>query len=207
MKYLSVDQAYYGEIVIKKSRFISCVMPLETEPDARQNLEDIRKKWPQAAHYCYAMILREPAAQKYSDDGEPSGTAGTPILQVLKNFELKNVLAVVIRYFGGTLLGASGLVRAYSEAVITALNQAHICEYMMCRIYTCSLEYSFWADIERNLVRSGSIRIKKIEFSSQVELEILVPLEKEDRIIDQLNASTNGSIKLRLSGEGYFPGI
>ncbi|NLJ72270.1 MAG: YigZ family protein, partial [Syntrophomonadaceae bacterium] len=116
MYYYSVSDEVIGEIVIKKSRFIGYISPVNSETEAEDIVKKAKQKWPNARHYCYAYVLREQNLERYSDDGEPSGTAGVPILGVLRNQNLENIIVVVTRYFGGTLLGAPGLVRAYSNA-------------------------------------------------------------------------------------------
>ncbi len=122
--YVCLAQEAASELVIKKSRFLCRLIPAETEEQARQEIEKVRKEHYNARHNCFAMILgANRDFEKSSDDGEPQGTAGIPMLEVLRKSGLTNILAVVTRYFGGTLLGAGGLVRAYSGAVAQALEE------------------------------------------------------------------------------------
>ena len=117
--YQTVYRGGMGEIIEKKSRFIAEVYPIESEEQAAQILEETRKKYWDARHHCWAYVLgRNPAAERMSDDGEPAGTAGKPILEVIRGRKLTDVLVIVTRYFGGTLLGTGGLVRAYTSADI-----------------------------------------------------------------------------------------
>lgn len=119
----SVDKVYINEIIIQKSRFICLLYPILNN-DINDILNSVKEKYKGATHYCYAFITGN--HQKYSDDGEPSGTAGNPILNVLKNKNLENVLAIVVRYFGGIKLGSGGLVRAYAKATSECINIANI---------------------------------------------------------------------------------
>lgn len=119
-----IETEYIHEIEIKKSRFIALIVPIYHVDDVKKKLEQVKKDYPGATHYCYAYILLH--EKRCSDDGEPSKTAGQPILNVLEKQQLSYVLAIVIRYFGGIKLGAGGLVRAYTNAVIQVLEKAHI---------------------------------------------------------------------------------
>ena len=126
MNYTSIRQDIVTELETKNSRIITWVSPISSQSEAEQIMSAARKRWPGATHYCFAWITRDPLMERCSDDGEPSGTAGLPILTVLKSRGLENILTVVVRYFGGTLLGASGLVRAYADSTRNALEQADI---------------------------------------------------------------------------------
>ena len=119
-----IETKYIHEIEIKKSKFIALIVPVYHVDDVKKKLEQVKKDYPGATHYCYAYILLQ--EKRCSDDGEPSKTAGQPILNVLEKQQLSYVLAIVIRYFGGIKLGAGGLVRAYTNAVIQVLEKAHI---------------------------------------------------------------------------------
>ncbi len=122
----TIDNIYTNEIVIQKSRFICKIFPVNDIQNIDTILTEIKKEYKGATHYCYAYIIGN--SQKYSDDKEPNGTAGIPILNVLKNKNLNNILVVVIRYFGGIKLGAGGLLRAYTKAVVECLNLANLKE-------------------------------------------------------------------------------
>ncbi len=135
MLYKTIKKPIESELIEKKSRFICILNPSSDTNEVEQILASIRKQYPGARHYCYAYRIKSDGSiiEKYSDDGEPNSTAGVPMLNVLKQQEMENVLAVVVRYFGGTLLGTGGLVRAYSGAVIQSLDLAEI----------ISMEYSW----------------------------------------------------------------
>lgn len=143
MNYLSIQDATIHEIEIKKSRFICYLFPIRTPEEATEHLAVLRKEHYKANHCCYAYILNEQSSvQRMSDDGEPAGTAGIPMLEVLKQQELTYILAVVVRYFGGTKLGAGGLIRAYSHAVSEALNHAQLVQNVLQITGKISLSYA-----------------------------------------------------------------
>ncbi len=135
MFYKTIKEVVTTEINIKKSRFISLLIPQNQLQSVEKALRDARQKYPGANHYCYAYIIKQYAAllERCSDDGEPSKTAGWPMLNVLKMKSLENVMAIVIRYFGGTLLGTGGLVKAYTQSVQTALDAAKIVNMEYCQ--------------------------------------------------------------------------
>ena len=122
----SIKENVSGEIIEKKSRFIANIFYIESESEAEDIIKEIKKEYYDARHNCFAYIIDRENISKFSDDGEPSGTAGVPILNILKGRNLSNILVIVTRYFGGTLLGTGGLVRAYSDATIEALKNADI---------------------------------------------------------------------------------
>ena len=135
------------EIEIKKSRFITCLIPVTDSSDVKEKIEQIKKEYPGATHYCYAYILLHD--KRCSDDGEPSKTAGQPILNVLEKHHLYYILAIVIRYFGGIKLGAGGLVRAYSNATIQGVNQAKIVPLILKQHVLITFPY----DLEQTILK------------------------------------------------------
>lgn len=135
------------EIEIKKSRFITCLIPVTDSSDVKKKIEQIKKEYPGATHYCYAYILLHD--KRCSDDGEPSKTAGQPILNVLEKHHLYYILAIVIRYFGGIKLGAGGLVRAYSNATIHGVNQANIVPLILKQ----HIQITFPYDLEQTILK------------------------------------------------------
>lgn len=166
----SIDNIYENEIVIDKSRFICILYPINDTNNINSIIEKIKLKYENATHYCYAYITSN--NQKYSDDGEPSGTAGSPILNVLKNKNLENILAIVIRYFGGIKLGAGGLVRAYTKAVTECIK---ICKFHEIQSYI-NLELTLtYENINYiyNLINEKYIKQK--DFENFIKLSILMP--------------------------------
>ncbi len=147
-RFLSIEKPSVNEIVILKSRFICSVMPVDGEEEAKAFISSVRARYTDANHNCYAYVADEGGFYvKFSDDGEPQGTAGMPMLEALKNRKLKKVAAVVTRYFGGTKLGAGGLVRAYSESVCSALDLAGIVEYVQSKTVKVELSFSAYPKI------------------------------------------------------------
>ena len=166
--YHTIYKGGNGEIVEKKSRFIAEVHPVTSEEEAMEILEQTRKQYWDARHHCWAYIIgRNPAAERMSDDGEPAGTAGKPILEVIRGRELTNVLVIVTRYFGGIKLGAGGLTRAYSQAVADALKEANIVEKHLIDVYDVSLDYSFTKKFE-HLLKVNDIDCINKEYDEQV---------------------------------------
>jgi len=173
----SVKEMKYGELVISKSRFIAFLIPVKDEQEVQSELSKIRKTEPGASHYCYAYVMGPHGEmQKASDDGEPQKTAGIPILEVLKKQELTNVIAIVVRYFGGILLGSGGLIRAYSKAVsqllphleFTTLQHMLLCE-MIC-------DYATFAEVEH--VLKDKVGIRQTTFLDKVTLEFVIHSEQ-----------------------------
>lgn len=184
-EYKTIENICEGEITEKKSRFIATVYPVESEEAAIELIEAHKKKYWDARHNCYAYIIgKNSELMRFSDDGEPSGTAGKPILEVIKGSELTNVLVVVTRYFGGVLLGTGGLVRAYSSATLTGIAAGRILTVRLMHKYCIRLDYSLIGKI-KYFLNSENIEIVNEIYESDVAIEILVTDEKEiDKLID-----------------------
>lgn len=146
----TINKNVKNEIIIKNSRFITIIIKIRTKEEAENYLNEIKSTYPKATHYCYAYKIGE-SIKKASDDGEPQGTAGIPILNVLDKENITNVIAVVIRYFGGIKLGASGLIRAYSKSVRDALNNTEINELIKATIYDITIPYAKEKEITREI--------------------------------------------------------
>lgn len=156
------------EIVIKKSRFLGYAFLVGSAEEANETLAALRKRHWDASHHCSAYVLGEDKQlQKYSDDGEPQGTAGMPILQVLHHKDVTNTMVVVVRYFGGVLLGAGGLVRAYSEAAAKALDAAGLCQYVPVIRWGFSVDYAHWARLDRFL-QDADIQLEQTDYGAEV---------------------------------------
>lgn len=192
-----------GEIVEKKSRFIATVCPIHSEEDAVMFIEKIKKKYWDARHNCHAFILGERnEVSRCSDDGEPSGTAGKPMLDVLLGAGLHNVCVVVTRYFGGTLLGTGGLVRAYSQAVQAGLENSLIVEKKLCcrmKIYT---DYNGIGKIQYILGKSPAITLNT-EYTERVVVEILIEKGNFDSLCKEIVEATSGRAELETLDECY----
>lgn len=175
-RYKTVRQASSKEIVIKKSRFIGHVMPVESEEEAVAFIEEIKKKHWNATHNCSAYMIGErDEIQKQSDDGEPSGTAGKPILEVIRNQGRKNVAIVVTRYFGGIMLGAGGLIRAYTDGAVAAIESGEPITRVLHRQILVELDYTWLGKVENEL-RNRGVRMGETNFADTVTLTCL-PLD------------------------------
>lgn len=165
-----------NEIVILKSRFIARIVPVKSEDEAQKKLLDTRLLYPLASHYCYAYIIGDQGEiQKASDDGEPQKTAGIPILEVLKKHQVTNVIAIVVRYFGGTLLGSSGLIRAYSKAVSTLFDNIEYTSLYHMLACEMTVSYSAFAEMERYL--KDQVVIDEISYLENVKIKFSIQRE------------------------------
>lgn len=155
-EYFITSENGQAEVVEKKSRFIARVIPVSSEEDALEKIESLKKKYWDARHNCYAFCLgANNEIQRFSDDGEPQGTAGKPILEVLLNKNVHNTLILVTRYFGGTLLGTGGLIRAYGQAALEGLSNAEIMEVSEGVSFELSVDYESIGKIKYNMVQFG----------------------------------------------------
>lgn len=178
-----------AEIVEKKSRFIANVKEVKTEAEAISFIENIRKKYYDARHNCYAYVLgnfKETKQYKYSDDGEPANTAGKPMLDVLLNENITNVCAVVTRYFGGTLLGTGGLIRAYQGALKEALKTSEILSLYEGEIFTLSFDYSLFGKL-KYFIEEKKYFIIDTNYGLNVKIKVLVNIEEIDTFLNSLS--------------------
>ncbi|MGI6585484.1 MAG: YigZ family protein [Gracilibacteraceae bacterium] len=187
--------------VEKKSRFISYAQPVYSEEEALQFLGNIRKKHYDATHNCYAYILGESMnIQRSSDDGEPSGTAGVPILEVLKKEELTNSMIIVTRYFGGIMLGAGGLIRAYTEGAVNGIKAAGTVRVQPFAVYQLKMDYNFLSKLQYEIPKKNYI-IESIEYLENVTMKALAASEHRDDFIKDIAQWTNGDIPAEPLGE------
>ncbi|MHC8523526.1 YigZ family protein [Rossellomorea marisflavi] len=191
-KYYTVKGPGENEIVIERSRFIAHVARAETEEDAQAFIADIKKKHWDATHNCSAYMIGENnLIQKANDDGEPSGTAGVPMLEVLKKRDLKDTVVVVTRYFGGIKLGAGGLIRAYGKSTSEGLNATGVVERKLMRIMKTKIDYTWLGKVE-NEVRSSHYQLKEIHYLDAVEVEVYVEEAAKDDFTSWMTELTNG---------------
>ena len=193
------------EIEIKRSRFITWVGRVESEEDAREFIQAARDAFPDARHHCSAFIVHVDGAQEIersSDDGEPSGTAGTPMLEVLKGSGLVNVCAVVIRYFGGTKLGTGGLVSAYTNAVSGALDALPRATRDLRELVTVNLPHAEAGRIESEL-RNAGIEVVDIEYGALACYTLAFAPGERERVDAQLAASTQGTAETKEAGHRW----
>lgn len=181
-----------GEVVEKKSRFIATTRPVESEAEAAAFIEEMKKKYWDARHNCSAWVIGDRAQlTRCSDDGEPSQTAGRPMLDVLLGREVRNICVVVTRYFGGTLLGTGGLVRAYSAAVSEALGNSVIVEKIAARKLAVHTNYNDIGKLQY-LAGQNQITILDTAYTDQVTITLLLPVSAADQIKSQITEKTNG---------------
>ena len=180
-----------GSITEKRSEFIAQLFPAETEEECREIIETVKAKHHKARHNVWAYILREPAATRYSDDGEPQGTGGIPVLGVLQKSELTDVCCVVTRYFGGVLLGAPGLTRAYSGAAAEAVKAAELLHFKESLRIRLETDYSFYGTLSHMMPQFG-IRDAGSDFSDKVTLLFDIPAEEYPAMESALTELYNG---------------
>ena len=182
-KYKTIALPSEGEFKEKGSKFLAYAIPMLLDSELQILIEPIRKLHPKARHFCYAYRLGlDKNNFRTNDDGEPSGTAGKPILGQIDSFEITNVLVVVVRYFGGTLLGTSGLIEAYRESTKDALNQSQIIDKQLCNVYQFLFDYSLMSDV-MNALKKQNISILKKEFLETASIEVAIPCNETDETI------------------------
>ena len=193
------------EFVEKKSRFIGRIWPVETEEEALEKIQAMKKQHYDATHNCWAYIIKD-GAVRFSDDGEPGGTAGMPMLQVLQREELYNVVCVVTRYFGGILLGAGGLVRAYTKGAKIAVDAAGKSMKRVWKVLYVPCPYTFFERVKLEIAAFGGV-LRNTEFGAEVELEILLPRDQAEPFLDKLTDMTSGTVEGMEIGTEYraFP--
>lgn len=193
-----------GELVEKKSRFIARTCPIESEEEALAFIEKMRKQYWDARHHCSAYVLGERnQIQRCSDDGEPGQTAGRPMLDVILGAEVHNICIVVIRYFGGTLLGTGGLVRAYSGAAQEGLKNSKILEKCLGRQLRITTDYTGVGKIQY-ILGQNKIAAMDSQYTDQVEITAMVPFAKVDQIVSAVTEGTNGKAAMELGEEEYY---
>lgn len=194
-----------SEIVEKKSRFIAALAPAESEEEAAAFIESVKKKHWDARHNCSAFVLGERAQiTRCSDDGEPAGTAGKPMLEVLLGAGMRNTAAVVTRYFGGVLLGTGGLVRAYTRAVQAGLEASSVAVMSYGTEFRLVTDYNGIGKIQYMLGQRG-LEIREPEYTDAVALKLIVPYEDCQEVCKELTEATAGRIKIEELKKGYFP--
>ena len=190
----------YGEseLIIQKSRFITYVNRAETEQQAQDFINNIKEKHKSANHNCSAYIIGEhDNIQKANDDGEPSGTAGVPMLEVLKKQGLQDTVVVVTRYFGGIKLGGGGLIRAYGKATTEGIDAAKVVERKLHHLMKVSIDYTWLGKVE-NEVRNSVYPLKEINYADLVEVFVFTKADKEEDFVNWIAEITNGQAKIEL---------
>lgn len=202
-----VYRAGQGEIVEKKSRFIANIFPVHSEEEALAYIEEIRKKHYDARHNCFAYVIGEKhEVMRSSDDGEPSGTAGRPMLEVLMGEELHDVLAIVTRYFGGTLLGTGGLVRAYSAAVKEGLLKTEVIERLSGKKVKIQTDYNGIGKLQYIMGQLGVTELQA-DYGENVEITVAVPEEAVSKFQKEVIEASGGRAVMEELGRIYYSEI
>ena len=200
--YKSVKQCSEAEYTVNRSRFIGRCFPVDSEEAALCLLGDIRKKHWDATHNCFAYRIGDNAAARFSDDGEPGGTAGKPIMDVLTGRELTNVLCVVTRYFGGILLGAGGLVRAYSKSAADAVTKAGMVSYLPGTILDIPMDYSRYGALE-GFIRANA-EVRNVAFAQNVVVTVAVEDTNLLKFMKEVTERSDGRCTPVTIGTGYM---
>jgi uncharacterized YigZ family protein len=201
--YKTVKTMGSAKMEVKRSNFIGWAAPAENEDEAIRFIQEINSIHREATHNCFAFSVGiTNVIQRINDDGEPSGTAGRPILEVIQNLQLKNVVVVVTRYFGGTLLGTGGLVRAYTRAAQIGIDAAEIIEKLLYSNIKVTVDYTFFGKLQNEIIKLNQL-IKKIDYTDNVTLDLMVEYELKSSVVDKLREITGGQMILQ-EGPDYF---
>ncbi|AOT01633.1 YigZ family protein [Exiguobacterium sp. U13-1] len=202
--YYTVKENGFHEIIIQKSRFITYLARATTEEQAQAFISDLKKKHHDANHNCSAYVIGERnEIQKANDDGEPSGTAGVPMLEVLKKRDLRDTVVVVTRYFGGIKLGGGGLIRAYGSSVSEALNAVGVVERIEHTVISVNVDYTWLGKLENEL-RASVHPIDQIHYLDQVQIDVLVKTADVPDFLDWMTNMTNGQADLSSGSTRYL---
>ena len=194
MDYKTVAKEARAEFVEKRSRFIGHIKPVETQEEALEFIGDLKTKYWDATHNVYAYNIRQGGVRRFSDDGEPQGTAGMPVLDVLLKEDVTDCVVVVTRYFGGTLLGAGGIVRAYSHAAKLALDSGGIARMVLCSRCELECDYGLFERV-RQLIEFWEGVIEDSDFSDSVKIKFYLIKEKVDNFEDALSDLSLGKVQ------------
>lgn len=202
-KYKTVLNEAVAEIEEKKSRFIATVKPVRAEEEALEFINSLKSKYWDATHNVYAYCIGgKSAVQRFSDDGEPSGTAGMPVLEVIKKMGLQDLAVVVTRYFGGTLLGAAGLIRAYSKSASLGIEAAGVVVRQLCVEMNIVVEYGVFGRVQNQLISEG-YAIKSIIYEQDVEIIVYVPIDDLEKFTESVIEATNARVLISQGEKTY----
>ncbi len=200
--YLTLSKENHAEFTEKRSRFIGYAKPVSTQEEAADFIEKIRSKHWDAKHNVYAYILRESNIKRYSDDGEPQGTAGVPVLDVLEKNSVTDCVVVATRYFGGILLGGGGLVRAYSHTASIALDAARIVAMKPFCVLKTECDYNFYSKLS-SMIPEFAGTVENAEFTDKVSVSFLIPKENVRRFSSKLTDEGRGKYTFEITEEKY----
>lgn len=203
-EYLTISHEAVAELEERKSRFIATVRPVTSEEDANNFISELKTKYWNASHNVYAYyICANNVLQKFSDDGEPSGTAGLPVLEAIKKSDLQDIALVVTRYFGGTKLGAAGLVRAYGKSATMGIQAAGIVKKQLCILVQVTMEYTLLGKVQA-MVASNGYRVKDTIYTQDVDMLVYIPLDELEEFTSLINEVTNGQALIDTGEKVYI---
>ena len=195
-----------SEFVEKRSRFITHLWKVESEAEARSRIEDMKKKYYDARHNCWCYLLKEGNVVRYSDDGEPQGTAGQPMLNVFQRQGVVNVCCVVTRYFGGILLGAGGLTRAYTKGAKDALDVAGIARMSLWTLWEVECTYPLFERMKLEIAALGGV-IRDTEYGADILIRAAFPAGMAEQFQERLTELSAGRLTMIEAGEEFLPGL
>lgn len=195
------DKSIEREITEKKSRFIAKIIKVNSEQEANEKIAEVKKLHRDARHNVFAYRIAN-GSERFSDDGEPSGTAGVPILNILRGEKIENVLVVVTRYFGGILLGTGGLVRAYSSAAKEAISAINKVEMKLCNEYELLIEYNYY-DIVNHYLNKNKLVVKNTEYNEKICIKIIVEKDAEKKFLSEIAEITDRNAELKVVDTCY----
>ena len=190
----------------KRSRFISHIWRVETEAEARERIEEMKKRYYDARHNCWCYLLQEGGVVRYSDDGEPQGTAGQPMLNVFQRESVTNVCCVVTRYFGGVLLGAGGLTRAYTKGAKDALDAVGISTMSLWTLWDVPCTYPLFERVKLEITACGGV-VRDAEYGADIRLRAAFPAGGAEQFVPRLTELSAGSLAMEAAGEEFLPGL
>lgn len=204
-EYLVPFEDAESEFTEKRSRFISHIWRVETEAEARARIEETKKRYYDARHNCWCYLIRQGGVVRYSDDGEPQGTAGQPMLNVFVREEVTNVCCVVTRYFGGILLGAGGLTRAYAKGAKDALDAAGISRMSLWTLWDIPCTYPLYERVKLEVESCGGV-VRSADYGADILLRGAFPAGGAERFAPRLTELSAGSLAMTAAGEEFLPG-
>jgi uncharacterized YigZ family protein len=203
-EYKTIFEFATTQIEEKKSRFISSVMPVKTEEEAVSFINSLKSKYWDASHNVYSYFTYgDSIIQRYSDDGEPSGTAGLPVLEVIKRTGVQDLVVVVTRYFGGTLLGAAGLIRAYSKSAALGIEAAGIIKKQLCFTVSLTVEYTLLGKVQ-SLLASNQYTVKNVKYQQDAEIELFIPVDEVEIFNNLIIEATNARVLIEIGEKIYI---
>lgn len=203
--YLVPFEQAESEFTEKRSRFISHLWCVESEEEARARIEEVKKKYYDARHNCWCYLLKEGNVVRYSDAGEPQGTAGQPMLNVFQRQEVTNVCCVVTRYFGGILLGAGGLTRAYTKGAKDALDAAGIARMSLWTIWDVPCTYPLFEKVKLEIAACGGV-VRDAQYGADITIRAAFPDGGAPLFADRLTELSAGQLEMAPAGEEFLPG-